>query len=70
MELSPQDLLNQIVDRKTKHDALQKKYSDEMMSLQTHIEVQGHEQAVLQGQLASLQDRMRIQEQMARDEEK
>eukprot|EP00975_Prorocentrum_lima_P070205 12930703-Prorocentrum_lima.AAC.1 len=53
-----QDLFNQIVDWKTKHDELQKEYINDMMSLHEYIEMQGHDEALIQGQLISLQDRM------------
>eukprot|EP00975_Prorocentrum_lima_P017566 3708130-Prorocentrum_lima.AAC.1 len=61
-----QDLFNQIGDWKNKHDGLQKEYNNEMMSLHAHIEMHGHEDSLLQGQLVSLQDRMQAQEQAAR----
>eukprot|EP00975_Prorocentrum_lima_P034097 7164575-Prorocentrum_lima.AAC.1 len=39
------------------------------MSLHAHIGMQGHEEALLPGRLVSLQDRMHVQGQAARDED-
>eukprot|EP00975_Prorocentrum_lima_P013049 2769969-Prorocentrum_lima.AAC.1 len=58
VELSPKIGTTNLLAGKSKHDEMQKKHRDDMESLQMHIDMQGHDEALLQGQRASLQDRM------------
>eukprot|EP00975_Prorocentrum_lima_P069668 12927711-Prorocentrum_lima.AAC.1 len=61
---------HRITFNKPSHDDLQKRHIDDVMNMQTQIKVQGNEEALLQAQIESLQDRMSVEEQRARDEEK
>eukprot|EP00975_Prorocentrum_lima_P028859 6062926-Prorocentrum_lima.AAC.1 len=58
---------SQIAEWKGKHDDVKQDFGKELESLNATIYMQGQEEAFLQGQLLSLQDRIGVEEQPARE---
>eukprot|EP00975_Prorocentrum_lima_P071385 12937350-Prorocentrum_lima.AAC.1 len=60
----------QTIEWENRYDEINQDYDKELVSLNKHLQLQGQEEAVLQSRLASLQDRISVEEHAARDEER